>query len=107
MITDEEAEKALDWLRDHAEDIGHARARLVKAEHMVKHIKALEMKRWAQHPVNAQEREALTSNNYLKAIDEEALAAGEFEKMKSLREAAALKIEVWRSMSANTRSMKI
>jgi len=41
------------------------------------------------------------------AANEEAEAAGAFEKMRALREAAALKIEAWRSEQANYRSMKI
>ena len=107
MIKDDEVEKALDWLRDHADLIGQAKERLVKAGHMVKHIKALEMKRWNEQTVSAQEREAVASVAYLNALTEEAKAAGEYEVMKSLREAAALKIGVWQSMSANYRAMKI
>lgn len=107
MVADEEVEKALDWLRDNAELIGAAKERLVKAGHMVKHIKALEMKRWNEQTVSAQEREAVASQAYLDALTEEAKAAGDYEVMKSLREAAALKIEVWRSENANHRAMKI
>lgn len=107
MVADEEVEKALDWLRDNAEAIGAAKERLVKAGHMVKHVKALQMKRWNEQTVSAQEREAVASKEYLDALTEEARAAGEYEVMKSLREAAALKIEVWRSENANYRAMKI
>ena len=107
MIDDSEVEKALDWLRDNAESIGAAKERLVKAGHMIKHIKALEMKKWNEQAVSAQEREALASQRYLGALMEEALAAGEYEKMKSLREAAALKIQSWQTISANYRAMKI
>lgn len=107
LVTDAEVEKALDWLRDSANDIGEAKRRAVKAEHMLKHTKAVAMKLHASLPVSAQEREALASEQYVTALDEAAEAAGDFEKMKSLREAAALKIEVWRSMGANYRAMKI
>ena len=107
MIEDDEVEKALDWLRDNANEIGTAKERLVKAGHMVKHIKALQMQRWNGMTVSAQEREAVASPEYLEALLEEAKAAGQYEIMKSLREAAALKIEVWRSASANYRAMKI
>lgn len=102
-ISDEDVEKAWDYLRDSAAEIGAAKYRLVKAEHMVRHIKALEMKKWAGHPVNAQEREALSSTNYKHALEEEAAAAGDYEKLKSLREAADLKIACWQTMSANAR----
>ena len=107
LVSDADVEKALDWLRDNAVEIGEAKANTIRAERMTKHIKALEMKKYNELPVSAQEREALASQAYLKALENEAIAAGKFEEMKSLREAAALKIETWRSASANYRAMKI
>lgn len=107
IVSDAELEKALDWLRDNAEDIGEAKRQAVLAAHMVRHVRALEMKRHSDMPVSAQEREALSSERYKSAILDEAEAAGAFETMRALREAAALKIEAWRSEQANYRSMKI
>ena len=107
LVTDAEVEKALDWLRDNASEIGAAKRDAISAEHMVKHIKALTMMKHSELPVSAQEREALASQAYHDAILVAAQAAGDYEQLKSLREAAALKIEVWRSSSANYRAMKI
>ena len=107
LVSDADVEKALDWLRDNAADIGGAKRNAVKSDHMLKHVKALAMKQHGELPVSAQEREALASQQYLDALNEAAEAAGEFEKMRSLREAAALKIEVYRSSSANYRAMKL
>ena len=107
LVSDADVEKALDWLRDNAGEIGEVKRRAVKADHMLKHVRALAMKHSGETSAAAQEREALAGAEYLKAIDDTAAAAGEFEKMKALREAAALKIEVWRSASANYRAMKI
>lgn len=107
LVSDADVEKALDWLRDNAPEIGTAKANAVRAERMTKHVKALEMKKHNALAVSAQEREAYASDAYVKALDEEAMAAGEYEKMRGLREAAALKIETWRSASANYRAMKI
>lgn len=107
LVSDADVERALDWLRDNAMEIGEAKANCIRTEKMTKHIKALEMKRYGNLPVTAQEREALASKAYLDAIELEAVAAGHFEVMRALREAAALKIETWRSASANYRAMKI
>lgn len=107
LVTDADVEKALDWLRDNAAEVGEAKREAVKWEHMLKHTKALAMKVSGEAAVSAQEREAYASDAYLKALEASAAAAGAFEHMKSLREAAALKIEVWRSASANYRAMKI
>lgn len=107
LVSDADVEKALDWLRDNATEIGDAKATAIRTERMTRHVKALEMKKHAGLAVSAQEREAYASEAYVAALESEALAAGEYEKMRGLREAAALKIETWRSASANYRAMKI
>ncbi len=107
LVTDEEMDKALDYLARSSAPIGDARKRLIMTNHMVKHIKALEMQKHNEIPVSAQEREAFASSAYKAACFEEAMAAGEFEKLRALREAAAMKIEAWRSEQANMRGMKI
>lgn len=107
LVSEADVEKALDWLRDNAEDIGRAKAEAVKAEHMLKHTKAIAMKLHGALSVSAQEREAYASDQYLMALERSAEAAGEYERLKSLREAASLKIEAWRTASSNYRSMKL
>lgn len=107
IVTDEELERALDWLRDNAKEMGDAKAETIRASHMVKVVRALEMKKHNDKSVAHQEREALASETYRKALERDAVAAGEYEKMRALREAAALKIEAWRSEQANYRAMKI
>lgn len=107
LVSDSDVEKALDWLRDNADEIGGAKEEAVRADHMLKHTKAIAMKQCGDIAVSAQMREAEASEQYLKAIDRASKAAGNLLKMQALREAAALKIEVWRSASANYRAMKI
>jgi hypothetical protein len=87
IVTDEEVDRALAWLRDSAAELGEARSRAIKAGHWLKHVESLEYK-------------ASDSRT-------EADAAGELAKLYALREAAAAKIEAWRSQSANYRAMKI
>lgn len=107
IITDDSLENALNWLRDHAAALGRAKARAIKAEHMVKHIEALEMKRSDAKSNDMKKADARISAAYLAAILEDAEAAGEYERLKAMREAAALKIEAWRSEQANYRAMKL
>jgi len=107
FISDQEIQKALDWLRDNAEAIGKAKARTVRAGHMLKHIEALESKASDERAADSRKMEARTTQRYLKAIEEDAAAAGAYEEMRASREAAAHKIECWRTTSANYRSMKI
>lgn len=107
IVQETELEKALDFLRDNAADIGEAKARVIKAGHMIKHIEALLFLESEQKTVDAKKAEVRTSERWIAATDEEAEAAGEYEKMRALREAAALKIETWRSEQATIRSMRI
>jgi hypothetical protein len=106
FVTDDEVQRALDFLRDSAAEIGKLTESAILAERMTKHILALEMKK-TDGPANAQEREARASESYHSAILCEAHAAGELAKMKALREAASAKIEAWRTASSNFRSMKL
>jgi hypothetical protein len=107
IVTETELEKALDFLRDSARDIGAAKARCVRAGHMLKHVEALEYKASSASNIEGRKADARTAPSYLEAINEDADAAGAYEVLKSLREAAALKIEAWRSEQANYRAMRI
>ncbi len=107
LITDKSLQASLDWLRDHAKDMGAAKERMVRAEHMTKHIEAIEFQKSDAKSADARKADARASKAYRDAFDEEAQAAGAYEVMRSLREAAALKIEAWRTEQANYRAMKI
>ena len=107
IVSNEELQKALDWLRDNADDAGKAKARAVKAGHMMKHVEALEFKMSDASSNDKRQADARTSAAYVDAINEDAAAAGELEKLRALREAAAMKIEAWRSEQANYRAMRI
>lgn len=107
IVTDDDLSKALDWLRDNAKDMGEAKVRLIKAERMLSHTEALLIRMSSASSAEARKADARTDQRWLDAANEEAEAAGAFEKMRALREAAALKIEAWRSEQANYRSMKI
>lgn len=105
FITDDQAEAALNWLRDNAATLGNAKRDLVLAERLVDRTKALEMKRHSDLPVSAQEREAKASDVLYEAYKAEAVAAGEYEKLRALRDVAIARVEAWRSLTANFRAM--
>jgi hypothetical protein len=106
LVSDSDVGKALDYLRDSAGPIGDATRQARFTEHLLKHLLALEMKKH-EGSAAAQEREARASEVYKQAMMEDAVAAGELAKMKALREAAAMKLEIWRTQSSNFRSMKL
>lgn len=74
---------------------------------MLKHVEALEFKASDASSNDKRQADARTSDAYMEAINEDAIAAGELAKMHALREAAAMKIEAWRSEQANYRSMRL
>lgn len=107
IVGDDEVERALHWLGDSAKEMGEAKAEVVRASHMLKVTKALVMKMHNDKPISAQEREAYVSKEYLAALERDAKAAGEYERLRALREAASMRIESWRTESSNYRSMKL
>lgn len=107
MIREQDVEKAVDFLLTSAKKIGAARERQRRAEHMVKAIEALEFKRSSASSAEAKKADARASDAYQRALTEDAEATGAFEEMRALREAAMMRIEVWRTMSSNARSVKL
>lgn len=107
IATDEEIERAVDWLRDNASAIGQAREAAMLSSNWIKHVEALEMLKSDARSADMRKAEARASEAFRRAIIDEARAHGEFEKMKSRREAAQSKIEAWRSQSANYRGIRI
>lgn len=104
MITQADAEKAVDWLRDNAVAAGKARAERLYLEQWIKTAKAEAMRPHAGLPVSAQEREALTSASYLSALQAYREAVEADETMRFLIAAAEAKIEAWRSQESTRRA---
>lgn len=106
IVEDDDFARALDYLRDSAPEVGKAREAMIKAEKYLKHVEALLIKGSTASSSEKRIAEARCDDKWLKAAYEEAEAAGRFETWKSMREAAAAKIEAWRSEQANFRGMK-
>jgi hypothetical protein len=103
MVTDEALEKALDYLRDTADMAAETRAKRLYLDDYSRVIKATIMAEHLAEPVNAQERYAFCDLRYKNHLEALKIAVYEDEKARYLREAAAVKIEVWRSEQANER----
>src|SRR5882757_7892747 len=101
MVTDEALEKALDYLRDESTSIAEKRARRLYLEDFSRVLKATIMAEHLAEPVNAQERYAYSDVRYLNHLEALKIAIFEDEKARFLREAAAVKIEVYRTQQAN------
>lgn len=106
LVSGDEIQRALVFLRDSAKDLGEARARVIRSVRMLQHTEALLFLASEQKSAEARKADARTDKRWLDAAHEEAIAAGEYEKLKSLREAAAMRIECWRTESSNLRALK-
>jgi hypothetical protein len=104
VITDEQVEAALDYLRDSAKPASVARA---QARTLEKFLGVIEAQQKALHRASsnaAAQDVARASPEYKQALDawEEAVRRdGEFTM---LREAASSRIEAWRTMCSNARA---
>lgn len=104
MISDEALEKALDYLRDTAESAAQKRADRLYLDDFSRVLRATIMAEHLAEPVNAQERHAYSDIRFKNHIEGLKQAIFEDEKARFLRDAAAVKIEVWRSQQANMRA---
>jgi|TARA_R110000822_G_scaffold6239_3_gene26304 hypothetical protein len=107
LISDADVQKALDYLRDTAETVAKARAERIYMEEYRKSKKAMIMAEHLNLPVSAQEREAYADPRYIQHLESLRTAIELDEKGRFMRQAADAKIEAWRTMNANYRSMKL
>ena len=107
MISDEDVEKAIDYLRDNAEAAAKARAERIYMDEFRKSLKALIMKEHIDATVSAQEREAYADPRYQTHLEALRQAVYRDEKARFMRVAAEAKIEAWRTSSANRRAISI
>jgi len=102
MFKEQKVEEAVTFLHEGAQKAAEARGNRIKCEHMLKHIKALEMNK-REGSVSAQERDAYASDKYKDAIVELEKAVIADEVLRAKREAALAYIDAWRTEQANTR----
>lgn len=103
-MTTDDIEKAVDYLRDHAGVAAKARAERIYLEAWVKTVLSQEMKKHADLPIAAQDREARCSVPYMAALQGLKEAVETDERERFLRAAAEAKIEYWRTMEATRRA---
>jgi 23S rRNA maturation mini-RNase III len=107
MITDEQVEDALTYLRDSAKAAAVARAQAKTLEKYIGVVEAQQKATGKGLSNAAAQDQARSSPEYRQALDawEEAVRRdGEFTM---LREAASARIEAWRTMCSNARAERV
>lgn len=103
---DDAPHKAVDYIRDNAIPMAKAKAKRVYLEEFRKSKKALLMKDAMAAGIeaaNAQEREAYANPDYIEILEGLAAAIEIEETIKWRIVAAELRVEIWRTESANNR----
>lgn len=96
--------KAVDYIIKNAPKYAKAKAERVYLEEFRKSKKALLMKSCGLEAVSAQEREAYSAPEYVALLDGLKAAVEVEEKLRWDLIAAQLRVEIWRTESANNRA---
>lgn len=104
MISEQDIDRALNYLRDNAEKDAQARAERLYMEQWIKTVLAQEMAKSGASSVAGSEVGARISEPYIQSLAAYKAAIYEDERRRFLRAAAETKIEAWRTMSSNERA---
>jgi hypothetical protein len=100
MVTEERAEKAVDYLRDTAKQYGQMCGRMAYATSNLRRVKALQMIQAPPGSVADREAFAYASDAYKDAMEEEQNATADRETLRAMRDAAEFTFELWRSQNS-------
>ena len=103
MITEADAEKAVDWVRDNASRMAQERAERLYMEQWIKTVKASLQQVFGGSAASS-EIEALASPKYLAALQAFREAVQKDEHNRFLLAAAEAKIDAWRSQESSRRA---
>lgn len=96
--------KALDFMRDNAENLGRLKGQMVYMQEKRKTVKAIIMASSSERTESAKETYAYSHDEYIKHLVEMRDAIAEYETLRILVAAAEAKIAVWRSLESSARS---
>lgn len=99
MLPDEEAEKALEFLRTSASDVAAICLQWKKKAHALKYIEALLVKGQENTgiPATLREKYARADDRYIEAGNEEAVAYAEWIGLQERRDTARITISLYQS----------
>lgn len=105
MISEDEVERAVEWIRDAANRAAQARAEREYTDEYRKSLRAQIMAEHSDLPLAAQEREANRDPRYVAHLEAFKEAVYRDEQMRWLRIAAETKISVWQSQQRSLRTL--
>lgn len=94
---------AVDFIFKVSPEYAKAKAERIQLQEFRKSLKSLIMAKHLDKPLGAQEREAYSADEYQQLLKGLAVAVENEAKLEWQLEAAKLRIEIWRTKSANDR----
>ena len=104
MVTDEQAEKAVDFLRDNATAMGVAKATELYLDEFRKTLKSKLMRSCGEERVADQESFAYSHPEYMTHLEGYRVAVEQAEALRWKMTAAKAKLELYRSQEASRRA---
>lgn len=104
MISEDEIEKAVNWLASSATQAAQARATREYLSEYRKTLKAQIMRENVDIPLAAQEREAYADPRYVTHLEALKIAIQEDERMRWLQAAAEAKVSAWQTQQRALRA---
>lgn len=105
MITDDDIEKAVDYLRDNASKAAKAKAERLYMDEYRDVVKSRLMREHDDLGLGAQEREAKADARYVQHLEAMKEATEKDEYHRWMMKAAEAKLEAWRTQQSNARSL--
>ncbi len=96
MVTEEQADRAVNYLRDSADEYGKSCGRLAYLDGNLRRIKSLELLT-AKGSLGEREAQAYASEAYKQALEQLEEATAARETLRAMRDAAQARFEQWRS----------
>ena len=102
MITNDQVERAANYIRDNASKYAKAKSERIQLQEFRKSKKALLMNK-KTGPQHERESYAYSDQEYIDLLDQIKAAVNTEETIRWEMKAAELKIEIWRTQQANNR----
>ena len=103
FISDDEVEKALNYLAHSAKEYAETKARMKHLEQHRKSVRAQEVLRATGKTISENNTRGEASSAYMAVLDEYKGAVADFTLIEAYRKVAELKIDCWRTLSASNR----
>lgn len=103
MITQDQVEKAAEYIRDHAGEYAKAKAERIYLQEFRKSSKAMLINEAPDGTAQSKESYAYAHKDYQQLLEGYRAAIEIEEKLNWMMKAAVIKTEIWRTESANNR----